>query len=128
MRGRTKDMWWGLVIEAPDPGALAGFYTQLLGWPVVEEDPDHAVLGTPQGNVFVVFQRVPDFVPPVWPGTPEQQRMTMHLDIQVEDIDAAADDAIALGAKVADFQPKDHVRVLIDPAGHPFCLCREVES
>ena len=27
-----------------------------------------------------------------------------------------------LGATLAEFQPQDEVRVLFDPAGHPFCL------
>ncbi|SNY53801.1 hypothetical protein SAMN05421748_114176 [Paractinoplanes atraurantiacus] len=33
--------------------------------------------------------------------------------------------AVALGASVAGHQPRDNVRVLFDPAGHPFCLCRD---
>jgi hypothetical protein len=122
MRGRSEGMWWGIVLEAPDPRALAVFYTRLLGWPVVEYEPDHAIVKPPQEGVFVVFQHAPDFVPPVWPGTPEQQRMTMHLDVQVDELDAAAADAIELGATVAEHQPQDNVRVLFDPAGHPFCL------
>ena len=52
----------------------------------------------------------------------------MHLDIEVTDLDAAAADAVALGARVADFQPQDNVRVLLDPAGHPFCLCRDDQA
>jgi hypothetical protein len=52
----------------------------------------------------------------------------MHLDVQVEDLDAAAADAVALGAQVADFQPQGNVRVLLDPAGRPFCLCRDDDA
>jgi Glyoxalase-like domain len=52
----------------------------------------------------------------------------MHLDIQVNDLDAAIADAVGLGARVAEFQPQDNVRVLLDPAGHPFCLCRDDEG
>jgi hypothetical protein len=51
----------------------------------------------------------------------------MHLDIEVGDLEAAVADAVALGARVADFQPQDNVRVLLDPAGHPFCLCLDNE-
>lgn len=46
--------------------------------------------------------------------------MMMHLDIEVNDLSSAVEDAFALGA--TDFQPQDDVRVLFDPAGHPFCL------
>lgn len=49
----------------------------------------------------------------------------MHFDFQVGDLAAAAADAVALGATVADFQPHENVRVLLDPAGHPFYLCRD---
>jgi hypothetical protein len=52
----------------------------------------------------------------------------MHFDFEVGDLSSAVTDAVALGAKVADFQPQDNVRVLLDPAGHPFCLCRDNEA
>jgi hypothetical protein len=119
-------MWWGVVLEAPDPRALAVFYHRLLDWPIVEHEPDHAIVQPPQPGVFVVFQQVPDFVPPVWPGTPGQQRMTMHLDVEVGDLEAAVADAVALGATLAHPQPQENVRVLLDPAGHPFCLVVDV--
>jgi hypothetical protein len=45
-----------------------------------------------------------------------------HLDIKVDDLGAATTWAIECGARLADFQPQDLVRVLYDPAGHPFCL------
>jgi catechol 2,3-dioxygenase-like lactoylglutathione lyase family enzyme len=121
-------MWWGTAIEAPDPGALAAFYSELLDWPVVHQEPGTAVLQPPQESVFMVFQAAEDYTPPVWPPAPGQQRTMMHLDIQVGDLDAAIADAVALGARVAEFQPQDNVRVLLDPAGHPFCLCRDDEG
>jgi hypothetical protein len=47
----------------------------------------------------------------------------MHFDISVTDLDRAAARALALGAKQAEHQPApDLWRVLVDPAGHPFCL------
>jgi hypothetical protein len=48
-----------------------------------------------------------------------------HFDFQVGDLESAVQDAVALGASVAEFQPRETVRVLFDPAGHPFCLCRD---
>ena len=48
--------------------------------------------------------------------------MQLHLDIGVEELDAAVARAEALGARQAEWQPQDDVRVLLDPAGHPFCL------
>jgi catechol 2,3-dioxygenase-like lactoylglutathione lyase family enzyme len=121
-------MWWGTAIEAPDPGALAAFYSELLGWPVAHAEPATAIVKPPQDSVFLVFQLAEDYAPPVWPPAPGEQRTMMHLDFQVEDLDAAVADAVALGARVAEFQPRDNVRVLLDPAGRPFCLCREDED
>ena len=121
-------MWWGAAIEAPDPGALAAFYSRLLDWPVVHEEPGTAILKPPQDSIFLVFQLAEDYVPPVWPPADGRQRPMMHFDIQVGDLDAAIDDAVALGARVAASQPNDSVRVLLDPAGHPFCLCRDDEA
>jgi len=124
MRSRTTGMWWGAAIEAPDPGALARFYAALLDWPQVHEEPGTAIVGTPGGS-FLVFQQATDYTPPTWPPTPGAQRPMMHLDFQVGDLDEAVAEAQELGAKLADAQPQENVRVLFDPAGHPFCLCRD---
>lgn len=63
-------------------------------------------------------------MPPVWPAGPGDPQMSMHLDFEVDDLDAAAAHAVAAGARLAGFQPQDDVRVFLDPAGHPFCLFR----
>ena len=127
MRSRAQGMWWGTAIEAPDPSALARFYAELLGWPVGHEEPGTTVLAAPGGSSFLVFQQAVDYQAPVWPPVDGQQRTMMHLDFQVGDLEAAVDEAVALGATLAAFQPQAHVRVLLDPAGHPFCLCVEVD-
>jgi catechol 2,3-dioxygenase-like lactoylglutathione lyase family enzyme len=119
-------MWWGAAIESPDPEALASFYSELLGWPVVHTEPGTAVV-KPQDSVFLVFQLTEDYKPPAWPPEPGTHT-TPHFDFQVGDLDAAVDDAVALGARLASSQPQDHVRVLLDPAGRPFCLCRDEEG
>ena len=71
----------------------------------------------------MVFHRADEYVPPVWPPAPGDQRPMMHFDIEVEDLETSTADALALGATLSDFQPRNNVRVLFDPAGHPFCLC-----
>jgi predicted enzyme related to lactoylglutathione lyase len=122
MRSRTNGMWWGTAIEAPDPGALARFYSELVGWPVGHEEPGTTVLAAAEG-VFVVFQQADGYRAPVWPPVDGEQRPMMHFDFQVGDLDAAVAEAVALGATLAEAQPRENVRVLLDPAGHPFCLC-----
>ena len=118
-------MWWGTAIEAPDPGALANFYSELLGWPIGHEEPGTVILAPPQGSIYVVFQHATDYQAPVWPSGDGEQRPMMHFDFQVGDLDSAVAEALALGATLARHQPQENVRVLFDPAGHPFCLCQE---
>lgn len=120
-------MWWGTAMEAPDPVALAEFYSRLLGWPIGHQEPGAAIVAAPEGPIYLVFQQATGYLPPVWPPVAGQQRTMMHFDFQVGDLDSAVADAVALGARLADDQPRDSVRVLLDPAGHPFCLCREDE-
>jgi hypothetical protein len=120
-------MWWGASIEAPDSAALALFYSDLVGWPVVHQEPGTSILAAPQGALYVVFHQVDDYVRPVWPPADGQQRPMMHLDFQVGDLDSAVAEAIELGATPASRQPQPNVRVLLDPAGHPFCLCLDEE-
>ncbi|MFG6200873.1 VOC family protein [Nonomuraea sp. JJY05] len=114
--------WSTVCLEALDGPALAAFYRELLGWRVKEEEPDWVVLVPPEGGTGLAFQSDPGFVRPAWPASPGRQQMMMHLDIEVDDLDASSARAVELGATVADFQPQDDVRVHFDPAGHPFCL------
>jgi catechol 2,3-dioxygenase-like lactoylglutathione lyase family enzyme len=110
------------VLGTPDPPGLARFYQRLLGWPIGSEDPTWATLRPADGGTGLSFQLEDVHVPPVWPAQPGEQLMQMHLDIEVDDLAAAVAVATEAGATVAEFQPQDDVRVLLDPAGHPFCL------
>ena len=74
------------------------------------------------GVAYLAIQREDHYVRPVWPPEPGKQQMSMHLDFEVSDLDAAVAHALELGAELPDFQPQDNVRVMLDPAGHPFCL------
>ncbi|GAA4373204.1 VOC family protein [Nocardioides caricicola] len=109
------------VLGSSDPRGLAGFYRDLLDWEVRVEQPEWVVLRSPQG-AGLSFQLEDGHVPPTWPSGPGDQQMQVHLDIGVSDLAAGVARAQALGASLADEQPQDDVRVLVDPAGHPFCL------
>ena len=123
MLGRTNRHWWGVVIDAPEPLALARFYADMMDWQIVKNEPDFVGIAPMGDHVeYFAFQRSPEYVPPVWPPKEGRQQMMAHLDLEVPDLDAAEAAAIKAGARVADFQPQDSVRVMLDPAGHPFCL------
>ena len=111
-----------MVIGCPDPRALATFYERLLGWTRFTDKPGWVQIRPPAVGTGLSFQVEDDFVAPVWPPEHGAQQMMMHLDIAVDDLDDAVTWAIELGAHLADHQPNDHVRVLFDPVGHPFCL------
>jgi catechol 2,3-dioxygenase-like lactoylglutathione lyase family enzyme len=110
------------VLDALDPAALGAFYARLLGWTVTQSDANWAIVRPPGGGTGLSFQLEPEYVPPVWPGVPGEQLMMSHLDIAVEELDAGVAWALGAGATVADYQPQEDVRVMLDPAGHPFCL------
>jgi catechol 2,3-dioxygenase-like lactoylglutathione lyase family enzyme len=108
-----------VTIDCPDPAALATFYGALLEWPVPPGSGDFVAVDPPGGGTALTFQRALGFVSPQWPDAEVQQQM--HLDLAVDDLDAAHERAIALGARHLDTQEK--FRVYADPVGHPFCLC-----
>jgi hypothetical protein len=114
--------WWGVVLDAPDVGVLARFYSELRGWPIWQEDEHDAALDLGEGVAYLAIQHNPDYVRPVWPAAPGSQQMMMHLDFEVTDLEAETGRAVSLGAVLAEYQPQENVRVLLDPAGHPFCL------
>jgi hypothetical protein len=115
----------GVTIGAPDPGELAEFYARLLGWTDSEREKNWAQVNGPEvaGAVSTLnFEVEPDYVRPTWPSVAGRQQIMTHLDIAVDDLEGATRWAIEQGAVLADFQPQDDVRVMLDPAGHPFCL------
>jgi len=122
MRGRTHSTRWSAVLDSADAGALAAFYVNLLGWRIRSEEPDWVTIEPGDGSGYLAFQTNDAYVPPVWPAGPGDQQMQFHLDFEVRDLRAAIGDARELGARLADFQPQDDVRTLIDPAGHVFDL------
>jgi catechol-2,3-dioxygenase len=118
----SRSDWWGVVLDAPDVDVLAQFYSQLRGWSIWKQDADGAALDVGEGVAYLSIQRNPDYVRPAWPPVSGSQQMMLHLDFEVTDLDEAVAHAVRLGAEVAEHQPQDDVRVLLDPAGHPFCL------
>ncbi|MFD8965374.1 VOC family protein [Streptomyces sp. NPDC059568] len=110
-----------VVLDCPDPVALAGFYARVLGGEI-EDDGDGWVELTGATGTPLAFQIAPGFVPPAWPAPEGSQQF--HLDLTVEDLDAAEKGVLALGATMLDAADSTRSwRVYADPAGHPFCLC-----
>ena len=112
-----------ISLDCDDPSALATFWAALVGGDIVPVNEDFVAVRTERG--WLVAVRVPGFQPPSWPegSVPKQ----MHIDLAVDDLDVAEPEAIRLGARRAVVQPApERWRVLLDPAGHPFCLSTQI--
>lgn len=115
-----------VILECGDVRRLSGFYSGLLGWPVVFQEEDFIRLQPPEGSIGIAVQYAEDYVPPVWPTEEGKQQMMAHLDFGVnrrEELEEWAARAAALGAVRAETQygGGDWITML-DPAGHPFCI------
>ncbi|MCV7361044.1 VOC family protein [Mycolicibacterium neworleansense] len=109
-----------IVLDCRDPAALAAFYAELLGGDVTTEDDTWVVVTDPAGR-RVACQYSPEHEPPDFPDPQGSQQI--HLDVEVDDPDAAQRRVLALGAtRVPGAVEDKDFRVFRDPAGHPFCL------
>jgi predicted enzyme related to lactoylglutathione lyase len=119
-----KDIRLGNVaIDCDDSLKLRDFYHNLLGW------EKRIMFGCPavqsKDGVLFLFMQRDYYAPPVRPEEYGKQQKQMHFDFSVPDVYAAVQYAESLGAVKAIPQfggGADYVTML-DPAGHPFCLC-----
>ena len=128
MDDELKIKLYAFTLDCKDPHALAKFYAALLKWEVLLIDEEWACVyapGTNQGAYpSILFQHNSEYQPPVWPEVAEAQQQMAHMDFAVNDLEKAVQHAVDCGAVIAQEQFADHWRVMLDPAGHPFCLCQ----
>ena len=128
MDNELKIKMYSFTVDCKEPQELAKFYGALLEWEVMSLGEDWACVyapGTNQGSYpGILFQRNPEYKPPVWPEKPEAQQQMAHLDFAVNELEKAVQHAVHCGATIANEQFSDDWRVMFDPAGHPFCLCQ----
>ena len=79
----SRSDWWGVVLDAPDVGVLARFYSALRGWPIWKQDDGGAALDLGQGVAYLSIQHNPGYARPTWPAAPGHQQMMIHLDFEV---------------------------------------------
>ncbi len=127
MEHRPRARLTAVCIDGADADQLAAFYGHLLGLEVTADDGCGWVqLRHPDGGIGLNVQAEPWYRPPTWPETADTQHKMLHLEIEVTDLDATVELVVANGGAVAPHQPEDRnptrLRVMLDPAGHPFCL------
>lgn len=128
-----------VCIDCHDAHEMARFYGGLLGWEPTFTEPDWVLMRNPDGGTGLSFQAEPAYQPPTWPEAPGAQQKMLHFDVRVSAadpdgavelsgdagqaaLDAAAEHAVACGGRLADHQPREDLRIVLDPAGHPLCL------
>ena len=114
----------GVMLDCPDTKVLSAFYSALLGKPITFEGDGMAMIGN-DGEQPLLFQQVADYTAPQWPDPAFPQQF--HLDVLVDDFDAAEQAVLALGATRLEGGAKTF-RVYADPASKPFCLTRPETS
>jgi predicted enzyme related to lactoylglutathione lyase len=121
-----------VTVDCSDAPLLGTFYSRLLGWEITDRDGDDWLqLRNPEGGLGLNVQAEKGYVPPVWPERPGRQAKMMHLEIFVDDLEAAVRLVVDNGGEEAAHQPADRdgarLRIMLDPAGHPFCLFMDGE-
>lgn len=106
-----------VTLDASDPAALAEFWAAVLGWPIAYADENYAMLTGPSHALGI--GKVDDHHKPNWP---DDGRKQFHLDLAADDVSAAVERCVELGAVRPEEQPGETWVVLLDPAGHPFCV------
>ena len=127
MGRRGPARWTRVTLDCSDADELAAFWAAVLGWEVTASDGAGWVQVTdPRGGVGLNCQADPQYEAPTWPEQPQAQGKMMHFEVLVEDLEAAVRRVLAAGGRQAAHQPSDRdpsrLRVMLDPAGHPFCL------
>ena len=114
-----------IVIDCLDAGALADFYSKLLGWELTHPPANGwAAVTSPTGSVMA-FQEVDAYEAPIWPWERGKQGQMLHLDYWVDNLEDGVNYAVKCGAKLAEVQYFKTSRTMIDPAGHTFCIDTE---
>ncbi len=105
-----------IVVDCANPIALARFWQALIGGEVIEESDDWVGLDGDDEGFFVGFQRVPER---------KSGKNRLHLDVDVDDLDRATDEAEQLGARKIGGMRTDgegSLQVMADPGGNEFCF------
>ena len=114
-----------IAVDCKEPQKLCDFYAGITGWE--SRIMYHCPALIDKNGLVILFMGCDfDYIPPVWPEENGRQQKQMHFDFQVDDLAGAVEQAIRFGAKKAASQyGGKHYVTMLDPEGHPFCLCQK---
>lgn len=115
-----------VVLDSNDANKLSEFYQKLLGWEKkIYNHGENGIWITlrnkEESTTRLVFQEIENYQKPVWPPETNKQQQMLHLDFYSDNVEQDVQKALEFGASLAEYQSGDW-KVLIDPAGHPFCI------
>jgi predicted enzyme related to lactoylglutathione lyase len=110
----------GIVVDCRDAGRVAKFWSEVLGWPAVEDDGYWwiSATGRPDAIPTIAFVPVPE---------PKTVKNRVHLDVNPTGVDQEEElqRLLALGARPTDIgQGSVPWVVLTDIEGNEFCLLK----
>ncbi len=115
-----------VVLDSDHSEELSAFYEKLLGWIRYEHGPNDEWIvvnnGKRDGLPELIFQQIANYERPVWPDVAGRQSQMVHLDFHVDDLEEGVQHALSCGAQLSPVQLEEAWRVMLDPAGHPFCI------
>ena len=117
-----------IVIDSDNSEKLSKFYQKLLGWTLecqmFEGEKWFVVKSKTGDGMPLVFQQVDNYKKPKWPSVDELQQQMLHLDFYVksDNFESELKHAVSCGAVLSEIQLSKSWKVLLDPAGHPFCI------
>lgn len=111
-----------IAVDCPNATELANFYANLLG---VKAGGDW--VNPFEDDTEIWFQQVENYAPPTWPT--QERGQQAHFEMITNNVPEAVKYAVSIGATIAPTQPEeDEWAVMLDPAGHPFCLCTPFDN
>ena len=112
-----------IVLDSNNSQELSTFYAKLLGWTKYMHGEEWIIVSKDSGEgLQLVFQEIAEYERPLWPAETGSQQQMLHLDFYVDDMEIGVQHALSCGAALSPVQLEDHWRVMLDPAGHPFCI------
>lgn len=102
-----------IVVDCPNPEALARFWQALIGGDVIVEEPDWVVLDGDEDGFYFRFQR----------GRRNAGAGRIRFDVEVDDLDVAVDEAEQLGARKVGAVVEDEdgsLQLMVDPGDNEF--------
>lgn len=107
--------WEQVVVASSDPAALGRWWSEALGWVIVDDDP-----------VVFEIQPEPDRLPGILflaSSDVKQGHNRLHIDLRPDDQSAEVERLIGLGASRVDIGQGDVPWVVLaDPEGNEFCV------